>query len=193
VIPEQRQELGLEAHQLAQRVFVALDPGCDHPAGAVFDRGFLVRAERVGVPSKLEKVEIGERCRQIAELVLRWARGQVTCRAPVSALVYELPQVYRAGKSKGDPNGLIKLALVCGGVATGLGVPTLSPCPHDWIGNIKKTTKGDPWHSPRGNLIQCRLNALERTVVQPTHDAVDAAGLGLWALDRLARVYPGSS
>lgn len=192
--PEQRAELGLDARSLAQVVFAAFDPGTDHPALALFDHGRLVTAERVRVPGKLAKLEAGERCRRIGDLVIEHAIVKLGAHhlAPPAALVYELPQFYGVGRSV-PPNKLALLALLCGAVAGVMHVPTLSPTPHDWIGNIKKATEGDPWSSPRGQLVAQRLRDDERAAVQATHDAIDAAGIGLWALGRLGRVYPGST
>jgi hypothetical protein len=194
--PEQRTELGLDARQLAQAVFAAFDPGTDHPALALFDRGRLVTAERVRVPGKIAKLETGERCRRIVDLVVDHAILKLGAHglAPPAALVYELPQFYGVGKSKGNPNKLALLALLCGGLANVMHVPVRSPTPHDWIGTIEKYTSGDPWISPRGKIIAQRLNLLgELAAVQATHDAIDAAGIGLWALGRLGRVFPGST
>jgi len=182
--------------------FVAVDPGVDKPAAAVFDRGELVSASRVKVPRAVNQIDDeGERARQVAALIEDWARnvaqgtvwgGAMFVVSPV-AVVYELPQIYQRRKSKGNPNQLVPLAMIGSSVATGFRARVSSPKPGEWIGGIPKDTKGDPWKSPRGGIIWGRLRAHERERVQATHDAVDATGLGLWALGRLDKVYPGSS
>lgn len=167
---------------------VAFDPGMLHPAAAVFDRGVLAAASRVKLPGTLKSLPDGERARQIAILVREWVLGVTGGVRPVE-LIVERPQVYRVGRSKGDPNDLIKLAIVAGCVITELGVLVYAPTPHEWIGNIPKSTTGDAWASPRGMLLRRRLTELEVLAVAPSHDAVDAAALGAHALGRLGKVY----
>lgn len=188
--PEQRTELGLDAEQLRGKILVALDPGANHPAVAIYDCNTLVIASRVPVPGRLSKLETGERCRQVASLISGWVlRETLKLGRPPQALVYEKPKVYQRGKSKGDPADIIMLALIAGGAASALCLPTLSPEPREWIGNIPKADAGDPWASPRGKIIWARLRAEERGRVVATHDAVDAAGIGLHALRRLLGAY----
>src|SRR5690348_8977245 len=92
---------------------VALDPGVDHPAAAVFLDGELRAASRVRVPGAIDSLEVGERCRQIALLVRDWVLNQTGGVTPAN-LLCEKPQVYRTGRSKGDPNDLIPLAVLDG-------------------------------------------------------------------------------
>ena len=111
-------------------------------------------------------------------------------------LVIEWPQVYRAGKSKGDPADLLPLVGV-GMCLAGLLHPGAikSPTPAEWIGQLPKSTTGDPWASARGQRIGSRLSDVERGRVVPSHDAVDAVGIGLYCLGRLERrrVFPGAT
>lgn len=177
------------AAELAALSFVALDPGVRNPALALFVGGRLVRAERVKVPKDVREIDDeGERARQIAELLEAWVLRH---DARPETLAYELPQVYGAAKSKGDPNDLIPLALVGGALSGMLRVPVISPRPREWNMGIRKTEVGDPWESPRGMLIAKRLGA-ERACCEDTHDAVDATGIGLHVLGRLDRVFPGT-
>lgn len=174
--------------------FLALDPGIRYPACAIFVDGKLVSASRVKLPGKLAKLPMGARVREVSLLIEAWVSGQGYDRETIEHVVFECPQVYRAGRSKGDPNDLIPLALV-GGYVAGIYVhaTVTNPLPREWIGQLPKSTKGDPWASARGELVARRLDATERAAVVPSHDAIDAVGIGLFHLDRLIRrVLPGA-
>lgn len=174
---------------------LAIDPGLRNPAGAIFRDDVLVAASRIKVSRDHHALPVGERCRQVAELVTRWYLDQAAGPPLLSLVVIEWPQIYRAVKSKGDPNDLVPLAGL--GVAIGalLGAEICSPTPAEWIGQRKKVTTGDPLASPRGAYIWERLTDAERSRVVLSHDAIDAVGLGLWRLGRLkpVRVYPGAA
>ncbi|MGN6103510.1 MAG: hypothetical protein ACTHU0_00155 [Kofleriaceae bacterium] len=179
--------------ELASAPLLAVDPGTRYPAAALFDRGRLVAASRVPVPRALAKLERAERCRQIAKLIAAWALEKTGGPAP-RALVFEWPQVYRATKSKGDPNDLIPLAAIGTAVAALLDVEqVVSPLPREWIGGIPKVETGDPWASPRGHVLRSRIGVLELSAIVPSHDALDAVGLGMWALGRLDRILLGAT
>ncbi len=102
------------------------------------------------------------------------------------AAIIECPQVYRAGKSKGDPNNLITLAvrvgryqerLIAAGVQTELVLPTT------WKGQVPKDI-----HHLR---VDATLSTHERHVVCPigklpgergySEDVWDAIALAKWA------------
>lgn len=171
---------------------LALDPGLNNPAAAVFQDGLLVGASRVKPRSEWRTLDVAERCRLIALSIHAWARGvgidQLTC------LVVEWPQIYVRGRQKGDPNDLVPLAGVAMALAGRLDVEVKSYKPAEWIGQCKKAETGDPLESPRGRLIWRHLDEAERGAVSLSHDALDAIGLGLAALGRLRlRVYPGAS
>lgn len=186
----------VRAKELAQGLLFALDPGLRYPAGALFWQGRLQIAERIKVPTKLAKLSIGERTRQIADLIVEWYFSKVTTKQAPDAIVYEWPFVY-PGKTDKDPNDLIPLAAMDAAVAARLQPRIIvSPLPREWAGGTKKTTTGDPWLSQRGQIVGRRLDVAgvgERALVVTSHDAIDAAGLGLWALGRLDRaVFPGA-
>jgi hypothetical protein len=118
---------------------------------------------------------------------VRQARG-------VEQVVIEWPQIYRASKSKGDPNDLPGLAGVGMAIAARLDVEVVSYLPRQWAGGTRKAETGDPLDSPRGRLVWRCLSPDERGRVVPSHDAIDAVGLGLHHLGRLQRrVYPGAT
>ncbi len=178
---------------LLESDLLAVDPGLRNPAAAFFRAGRLVAASRVQVPAALAKLEIGERSLAVARLIATWFAEQLPLNSwPVDLrIAYEHPQVYQRPKSKGDPNDLLPLAGVGMCVVGLLGavvVEVHSPTPAEWIGQIPKSTTGDPWESARGKKIGRRLDDVERAAVVTSHDAIDAAGIGLHVLGRLDRI-----
>lgn len=112
----------------------------------------------------------------------------------VDILVIEWPQVYRATRSKGDPNDLLAVAGVAGGVLSQVTAlqRTLTPKPAEWKGQVPKEI-----HNAR---VLARLDDAERALVDGAgpasllNNAIDAVGLGLWALGRMAsHVQPGTN
>ncbi len=179
---------------------LAVDPSIRSPGAALFRSGLLIAAERVKVDASAN-LSRGERCARVASAIIRWA---IAYNAEPRTLVYEWPQWYAASKSKGDPNdlaGLVGVGAEIGGQLSIALVPRniclvrVTPTPSEWIGQLPKSTKGDPWDSPRGARIKSRLTAAEFACVVPSHDSVDAIGLGLWSLGRLERkrVFSGST
>lgn len=168
---------------------LAVDPGARHPAVASFVNGVLTRAERIPLPGKFARLTPLARASAIAREI-----DELVVLRLFDRVVIELPQVYARGKSKGDPNDLILLAAVCGAVAARCTGEVVTYRPREWAGNIPKATTGDPWESPRGRRIWSRLADSERAGVEKSHDAVDAAGIGLFDLGRLTprRVFPGA-
>lgn len=165
---------------------VALDPGLLHPAIALFHGGVLIYAARVELPKTLSaKTNLGARVVSVARhcqyVVAEWFE-------PLGSpeLVFEWPQVYRAAKSKGDPNDLLPLAGICGALSGVLQATLItSYTPAEWIGQLPKGTTGDPRESPRGTRIWSRLTHAEQMTITLSHDAIDAVGLGLHHLGRL--------
>lgn len=103
------------------------------------------------------------------------------------AVVIELPQVYhRAGK--GDPNGLIKLAVQVGRLQEyyerSFGSAVTLVIPRRWKGTVKKEV--------HGRRIARALDDSERALLPKRprakdfdHNMLDAVGLGLWLLGRM--------
>ena len=189
-------ELTEHAPRLIEPVgdLLAVDPGAAHPAAALFRGGKLIAAERV-VLEEMTKLSPLDRSVRIAHAVLRWVVGR---EGRPRYLVCEWPQVYRPGKGKGDPNDLILIAGIAGSIAGALAMAVAigaeerslvvsSPTPGEWAGQVPKSTTGDPWASARGIRIRSRLSDSEALCVVPSHDAVDAVGIGLYALGRFER------
>lgn len=193
------------ARALSQGYFVSVDPGTRYPAAALWYRGELVVASRVPVP-KLAQLDRVERCRRIAPLIVSWildrlAEHAVASSLPVgaiAALAVEFQEIYRDGprgaKQDADPNDLLLLACLAGAVAVELGVETISPLPKEWSMIPKREREHkDPWTSPRGRVLRSRLRAGEFERIQPTHDAVDAVGIGMKILCRLEPGLAGTT
>lgn len=170
----------------------AVDPSVVAPGVALFRGGKLVSAERVKLDPDIAELELGERCQRVASALIRWG---MSFNMEPRTLVFEWPQSYY-GKGKGDQNDLFGLVGVGMAVAGQLGVALTArqialtihtPTPADWTGQVPKSKAGDPWASPRGLRIKSRLSAEEIAAVVPSHDAIDAVGLGLWRLGRYTR------
>lgn len=104
---------------------------------------------------------------------------------PPYLLVIEWPQIYTRTKSKGDPNDLLPVAAVAGAIISSVGALTVRmPKPSDWKGQVPKDV-----HNAR---VLKRLTPGERARFDAArlpkslaNNAIDAVGLGLWALGRM--------
>lgn len=145
-------------------ILLAIDPGISTGC-AVFQDGYLLRAHNAP-PWDLE-----------------WRYLNLT------RTIIEVPHVYPASKSKGDPNDLIKLAVRVGEYkryCETLGPPVELVEPAAWKGQLskeihhargaKKVTSGEAatWQSALAGLSK-----------KAQLDVSDAVCLGLWALGRL--------
>ncbi len=180
-------------------MLLALDPGTNSPGIAVFGQDRLVMAHRVVIPDDFAELPDGQRWLEVAK-VISWCVLSYT----IDAVIFERPQWYSKAKSKGDPNQLAGVAGVAANV-TGLlscryhMLDVHSPTPAEWIGQLPKTCpyckankkkcpecKGSAWNTPRGRRIRSRLTEAELALVPDQNDAIDAVGLGLYDLKRLA-------
>ncbi len=102
-------------------------------------------------------------------------------------LVIEIPQVYRAALSKGDPNDLIKVAVQAGrwierAKLRGWGVREVHPT--TWKGQIPKEIH----HARIENALladeRARASSALSLPKSKRHNALDAIGLGLFHLGR---------
>lgn len=191
------------------RSFIALDPafGKTSAAGLTYWReGVLRRCDAVRPPpNRVAPASRGDQCQVMISAIIgklaQWGALEA------GAIVYEWPQVYRAARAPGDPNDLLGLVAVAAGVASQLealaaerngrdgSLLILSPTPAQWAGQLPKTKTGDPWLSLRGQRVASRLSPAERALVPKSHDAIDAVGIGLWAVGRFEprRVFDGAS
>lgn len=96
-------------------------------------------------------------------------------------VVCELPQVYTQGKLKGDPNDLINLALIVGGIHANYKTQLVKP--REWKGQMPKEVCNQ--------RVLSKLSPEEKEVIDKKipksllHNTLDAVGIGLWALGRL--------
>lgn len=183
-------------------MLLALDPGTNSPGLALFnDAGVLVAADRANV-SEYAGMPDGLRWMHIGHCLAAWCLPRVPHDDELLTVVFERPQWYARGKSKGDPNQLAGLTGVAGVM---IGVLMCrwklfvgSPKPAEWIGQVPKTCatcrankkkcpdcKGSAWNTPRGRRIRSRLSPAELALVPDQNDAIDAVGLGLFDLGRL--------
>lgn len=178
-------------------MLLALDPSVRSSGVALLDErtGKLIAVSRVK-RNDLDNAPDGARWISMAASIWRWVDNtldvnkHLTFTDFVNTIVFEKPQIYRASRSKGDPNQLIGLAGVAMAVV-GLfhqesPVAVYSPTPAEWCGQLPKATKGSAKASPRAQRILSRLSSEELALVPDQHDVIDAVGLGLWRLGRLA-------
>lgn len=101
----------------------------------------------------------------------------------VTHLVLELPQVYVQSKSKGDPNDLINLAAVVGGLSVAFRTAKQRVfLPFEWKGQVPKAIMHERALSrllpEEAKRISCRKKSL-------LHNVLDALALGLEFLGRM--------
>ena len=173
---------------------VSLDPGARACGGAAFRGGKLVSAGFVKADPPAKVVGAASARAGGAALMagafVRWVDGR-----QVRDVAVEWPRVYagaiRRGESKADPNDLLALAASSAAVATALsrecGVEVVaSYCPSEWKGQLPKDVCD--------RRVRSRLDAGEAAVLdlacvragKLAHNVVDAVGIGLHHLGRLA-------
>lgn len=177
-------------------MLLAIDPGLNACGWALFNKGELLSCGVIRNTAK-DGTPLTR-----ALTIAAYVGGNM--RASVDEIVFEWPQIYRATKSKGDPNDLLGLAALCGALAERLSVSSSgirfvnrvrSYKPAEWAGQLPKTTRGKASLSPRAKRITDALNELERGRLIDQHDTLDAVGIGLFDLGRLKpkRVFPGAT
>lgn len=142
----------------------------------MFVDGALIHAAYARNPEKVERGPVA------------WVRMAEAVRTEVEPvdvdLVIEVPQVYVAGRSKGDPDDLLELAGVDGAITTLLRPGKIAGFkPREWKGQVPKEI-----HHARvlRKLNEAETAVLERANVPPSlrHNVVDAVALGVWFLRR---------
>ena len=163
---------------------LSIDPGINSCGAALWVNGKLVDCDRFQV-SKAGKTQL-QRAVEVANDIVAWVLQGYKRMSHVDEVCFEWPQVYRASKSKGDPNDLLPLVAV-GSVVCGLQDEAKHFCylPREWIGQLPKVTSGSYFSSPRGLRILGRLDSAERKLVPDQNDVGDAVGIGLYHLGRL--------
>lgn len=164
---------------------LAVDPGLRACGCAVFSDGALVAASYVC--STLGR-ETAAQAVATARAVAAYA--QRLCGV-VDEVALEWPVVYatriRRGLAGADPNDLLGLAAVDGAVAALVGAPSVTYAPREW--------KGQMPHGALEARVRSRLDAGELRVLNDavaalpaskSHNVVDAVGVGLHQVGRLA-------
>ena len=166
------------------RLTVALDPGLRASGLAVFEGAVLKHAAivRPEIHHRETLPAVVVMCEGLVAMI-DTARAQYKHEA--LDLIVEYPQVYQrvGGKTKGDPNDLLPLAAVCGGVAACV-VADLKRAVHpsEWKGSVDGDvfTERIKQRLTKNELVRLPVGSL-------AHNAIDAVGLGLWYLNRLER------
>jgi hypothetical protein len=183
---------------------LAVDPSLTRTGWALFRKGVLEGSGAIVLPpakSKLAPKTVAARAARVAHGIMAKLPIYAAYDMTKLELIMEWPQVYRATRSKGDPNGLLGIAAICGAlVALANPASVLMKTPAEWIGQLPKaTTAKGALTSPRARRILGNLTHDEREYLrrsnEVTHDEIDAIGLGLYALDRLkpVKVFPGAT
>ncbi len=174
-------------------ILLAVDPSIRSSGIAVFTDDVLTYAGRIVVKptGRIGPGDILERAVQMGDTIC-------TRMFPIlpDIVAVEWPQIYRGPKSKGDPNDLPGLACVAGAIAARFPGATLAAyTPAEWAGQIPKVTIGNALESVRAKRILSRLSCAERKLVPAQHDVIDAVGIGLFHLSRLAprRAHAGAT
>ena len=160
---------------MPRRIF-AVDPGTRLCAWACFEED---GKGQVGlVRSVLATLE--ERTAEMAGNLYPLA-----CKYQANEIVIEMPRVYRTSKQKGDPNDIVDLAYVTGGVNTVLcaieGLThAVAPTPREWKGTIPKHIHHQRIRAQVPEVIQ----AVDKIPNSLQHHVWDAVGMALWALGK---------
>lgn len=174
------------------KTLLALDPSIRSAGVAIFHMGILTGVTTI-TDSGDKKDPVERKLERMAGGILAWL--QKTKNQP-TAIIGEWPQVYREGIGTNDRNQLLPLAGLCGYLAgclavgasiTGGSCPLTLVTPKEWTGQIPKLeAKSRMFISARARRIEARLDEWELGIYKkaPSHDAIDAVGIGLHALDR---------
>lgn len=192
-------------------ILLAVDPSINRAGVALFRDGRLIAAGAVTDPFGSGAVSDLIRARGVADRIRDWFTAQQCVQLTADVLAVEWPLVLAATKSKGDHNDLLGLGAVCGALSTLVAAADTEIRPYtpaEWIGQVKKTVRvgnkerlphvgEESRDTPRARLIRRRLEGAELDVWGTIryHDTVDAIGIGLHHLGRLAprRVYAGAT
>ncbi|QSQ10774.1 hypothetical protein [Myxococcus landrumensis] len=182
----------------ARRLLVALDPGLRECGVALFDldSGELLAADMPINPERKARglVAWAGMAKSVAWFVALHLTARRAAGASVSLTVAsECPQVYTAGKSKGDPNDLIELAGVVGRVAGALGATSeRSYLPREWKGTLDGDVMVERIKARVDERPHEHLRVQLPRAKDKQHNVWDAVGIGLHAVGRLAprKVFP---
>lgn len=182
-------------------VLLAIDPGVTCPGAAVFD----LETKRLVAARYFKGEGFKDDLSHVVDLAL-----EITLWSPyvrVAHVAFEWPQIYGGRRSGGgkDPNDMLALAAFNGALAAALWHHTSIEQPftiyraHEWKGSKKKNPTArmvierlhEDDETPNVEEIAEFIAALEKAgekeCKHPTMNALDAVGIGLHHLGRLAR------
>lgn len=162
---------------------LAIDPGKRALGWAYFgSAGFLVAC---GVARSAE-----ERTELVARDMMNGLRRALAGMPAAATLIVEEMQVYKGPQQKGDPNDLIALAYVSGGVHV---LPDVKPDatlilvkPHAWKGQVPEDIMQKRIEGSLAPLEkQLALASMQNVPTGLRHNGWDAVGIALFGCDRL--------
>ncbi len=156
-------------------LLLTIDPGLHGCGVGLFRDGLLEQATYVESHSNAQ--------RSAGWLAMVAAVKEFIGARAVAQLVVELPQVYIQARQKGDPNDLIQLAALVGGLCVALEhAQQKIYLPAEWKGQVPKeivhARAMQRLSEDEQGRISCRKKAL-------MHNALDAMAIGLKFLGRL--------
>lgn len=166
-------------------VFLAVDPDLRNPGVALFRDDALIKC---GVAVNAMRSERGPVAWTSAEAaVSAFLHDAGLCP---THLAIEYPRIYPIHQQVGDQADLLELAGVVGAISTIFSHHNVTAYwPHEWKGTVKKDVMQD---RILGRLSPSELALIPSLNANLRSDVVDAIGIGLHHLGRLARrrVYP---
>lgn len=97
-------------------------------------------------------------------------------------MALELPQIYVASRSKGDPNDLILLTGVVGALTQWFAGMTFLYLPHQWKGAVPKNIMNERILKRFSDDEKSKIEKAPKSLL---HNSIDACGIGLHHLKRL--------
>lgn len=176
---------------------LAVDPGLRASGCAAYRDSLLVAAAYVKNP--IGRGDDTAACAAMADAIWRWACETFSEPCPyreewAGQLAVERMCVRGPARAKGDPNDLITLSVIAGMLR-----PSHLYRPEEWKGQMPTGGKAGVQVDVLGARVLSRLSPEEKTRIPDagakTHNVIDAIGIGLHHLGRLAprRVFPGAA
>lgn len=163
---------------------LAIDPGLQACGWAIFENSKLAACGLARPVKSMQPIEMMKEI--IDQVTLAWEQN-VGHSAHPDILVAERPQIYQVGK--GDPNDLIPLAILDGAVwqaTEARGV--MYPLPREWKGQVPKDVMNkrtlDKLSEKEYSVVKENLSRMPKSL---HHNAIDAIGLGQWAIGRIGK------
>lgn len=153
---------------------LAIDPSIRHTGWALFNGSNLADCGLIKAPTKLGQEPMPAR--------IAWVVAAIRTAAPkADILLMEWPQIY-AGGGKGDPNGLMAITAIIGGL---IALYDSDRCrlvlPREWKGQVPKDV-----HNAR---VVASLDGRGRAILDACdaapslrHNVIDAIGLGQYGI-----------